>query len=467
MRIILGSSSKWRRKLWERHFGTQESGAFLSPDIDEKALRHEDAETLTLLIANAKADALVKRLLEEDADMDAVLVCMDQVVRCDGVIREKPESEEQAREFLHSYSSGSPAECVNGVVVHDLRSGRRYGANEVARVHFHPFPAAVVEAAISQRSIFDSAGAFAIEDPNFEPYVGAIDGSREAIIGLPLDVLRTLLARSAAPAALASAVAPSSPAPPRIPLPSELATGIAIRPIRPSDEEGARDLFASGMRETIATGLRQELRRLDATRGATLAAVAAAAALALPVRHVALVFGTALLAFAGTMYALPRKIADDYVAKSLATDMRSPCARYLGQRGACFFVAIDVASGAIAGSVAIEQANNEPSWQWRPGDVELRRMSVAPWARQRGVANALFAELLRFAEQTAGNERVVLSTSTLQRVAHDQLYPRLGFGVEGRRTIFGKVHVTYFALPLRTAGVARQRSSFVFCEPAP
>ena len=65
MRIILGSSSKWRRKLWERHFGTQESGAFLSPDIDEKALRHEDAETLTLLIANAKADALVKRLLEE------------------------------------------------------------------------------------------------------------------------------------------------------------------------------------------------------------------------------------------------------------------------------------------------------------------------------------------------------------------------------------------------------------------
>ena len=37
----------------------------MSPDIDEKAIRHRDARTLTLLIANAKADALVEQLNKE------------------------------------------------------------------------------------------------------------------------------------------------------------------------------------------------------------------------------------------------------------------------------------------------------------------------------------------------------------------------------------------------------------------
>ena len=439
-RLILGSSSKWRRQLWETHFTSAHESEFLSPDIDEKAFRHSDAETLTMIIANAKADALTKRILSDDPNADALLICMDQVVRCDGEIREKPESDTQARTFLASYSAGLPAECVNGIVVHNLKTGARYGANELASVRFMPLPEQTIRDAISKGNIFTSAGAFAIDDPIFEPYVASVNGSREAIIGLPINTLRTLLARASA--------APAAPAH-RLRLPCEYASGVTIRPIRPADEGAACALFASGMRETIISGLRRELMRIDAPRAAALAGITATAALALPMRYVALVLGVSAIGVAGAIAAVPRKIAHGYVTEALGKDMRSPCAHYLSRRGACFFVAVDDTTGRIAGTVAVEPANDEPNWKWRDGDLELRRMSVAPWARRRGIAHALFAELTRFAEQTPGAQRVVLSTSTLQVDAHDSLYPSLGFGVDGRQQIFGSVSVTYFALPLR------------------
>ena len=83
-RLILGSSSKFRQKLWQEYFkGNTE---FCAPDVDEKAIRHTDAETLTLMIANAKADALAMKMLSEDPQDDAVIVCLDQVVCCDGAM---------------------------------------------------------------------------------------------------------------------------------------------------------------------------------------------------------------------------------------------------------------------------------------------------------------------------------------------------------------------------------------------
>ena len=58
--------------------------------------------------------------------------------------------------------------------------------NELASVRFASFPDAVIDDAIAQGRVFDSAGAFAIEDPTFAPFVQGIDGDKEAVIGLPL-----------------------------------------------------------------------------------------------------------------------------------------------------------------------------------------------------------------------------------------------------------------------------------------
>ena len=446
-RIILGSSSKWRRKLFQHHF-PEERAEFLAPDIDEKAIRHADAHTMTLLIANSKADVLVERLLCNDPAHDALLVCMDQVVRCEGSIREKPVNSEEARAFLRSYSEGMPAECVSAVVVHHLQTGLRFAAHELATVSFAPIPSGVVDQAIAQGELFSSAGGFAIEDPLFAPFVRSIEGTREAVMGLPLDTLRALLER-AGTAALSPSLAPTTPHTP----------GLIVRLLRPEDEDEARQLFSCGMQETITSGLRSEFRRFSPQRAASVGGLVALFASLTPQAHGALTpwhgaIGGLCLFWA--VYAVVHGliapfIARRYIASGLQTDMRSPCARYLSRRGSAFWVAVDDASESVVGIVGVDApsaAGDELGWRWEEGDVELRRMSVAPWARRRGVATALHAELRRFCEQW-GYTRIVLSTSTLQATAHDALYPSLGYSVVGHRMFAGtQIVCTYYALPL-------------------
>ena len=328
--------------------------------------------------------------------------------------------------------------------MHDLRTGVRCGSNELASVDFAPIPEHVVERVIADRSIFAEAGAFAIEDPHFAPYVRRIHGTREAVIGLPIDALRTLLTRTREAAAAARTAADAH----RLPLPSELAPGVTIRLLRPGDEQAARALFAAGMRETIVPGLRQELLRADATRAAVVAGAAATVALAVPPRTALIVAAAAALGVVAAVCALPPLLARGYIRKSLATDLRAPCAHYLSRRGACFWVAVEDATATLVGTVALRPAGVDPGSQWRAGDAELRRMSVAGGARRRGVARALFATLARFAAQSGGYRRIVLETSTLQAAAHDRLYPALGFVAESRQHVFGRVSATYFARPL-------------------
>ncbi|RZB60995.1 Maf-like protein isoform D [Glycine soja] len=106
-KIILGSSSKARREI------LSEMGyefTVMTADIDEKCIRREKPEDLVMALAEAKADAIVQRLptggpLEEDAST-TLLITADTVVVYRGVIREKPTSEKEARDFIKGFHNG-------------------------------------------------------------------------------------------------------------------------------------------------------------------------------------------------------------------------------------------------------------------------------------------------------------------------------------------------------------------------
>ncbi len=104
-------------------------------------------------------------------------IFITQVVCCEGVVREKPEHEAQARSFLASYQRGSAARCVNGLVVLNTGSGRRATAVCCATVHWQPFPNTVVDTLIHDGHIFRSAGGFLVEDSLMRPYVDRIEVS--------------------------------------------------------------------------------------------------------------------------------------------------------------------------------------------------------------------------------------------------------------------------------------------------
>ena len=80
--IILGSSSASRTQVLVE-YGWQFTT--MSPDIDEKAIRSEDPMTLPLLIAQAKATALVNRLIITDETTEQILITSDQIVLYKGM----------------------------------------------------------------------------------------------------------------------------------------------------------------------------------------------------------------------------------------------------------------------------------------------------------------------------------------------------------------------------------------------
>ena len=91
------------------------------PDIDEKAIRHDDPYTLPVLIAKAKAEAIIGRL---DKNMSPfVLLTSDQIVLFGNEIREKPVDENEAEKFLSSYSNQNVS-TVSAVVATHFPSGK-------------------------------------------------------------------------------------------------------------------------------------------------------------------------------------------------------------------------------------------------------------------------------------------------------------------------------------------------------
>lgn len=194
--MVLGTSSKWRRAVFAKHFAKYGSD-FMAADIDEKAIRRESPEEMTLAIAGAKADALLPRLVGREV----LLVCMDQVVCCGDEVREKPVDEKEARAFLESYRSGKGATCVNGMVVHNTKTGKRVGATDLATVFWRPFPDAVIEHLIAKAEIFTSAGGFTVENPELKAYQDRLEGSIDSIEGLPVEPLRSMMLLAEAPPA--------------------------------------------------------------------------------------------------------------------------------------------------------------------------------------------------------------------------------------------------------------------------
>ena len=116
--LTLGSSSSSRQAIlncagWEYDI--------MIPDIDEKAIRHDDPYTLPVLIAKAKAEAIIGRL---DKNMSPfVLLTSDQIVLFGNEIREKPVDENEAEKFLSSYSNQNVS-TISAVVATHFPSGK-------------------------------------------------------------------------------------------------------------------------------------------------------------------------------------------------------------------------------------------------------------------------------------------------------------------------------------------------------
>ena len=176
MKIILGSQSKARKEVLER-MGV--SFEIMSADIDEKSIRREDAKELTMAIARAKADVLLRDIQEP-----AILITADTVNVCNRKIREKAETLEQAADFLREYAV-HPLQTVTAVVVTNTTTHEQKEGVDIVDVWFRSIPEEVIRSMVSRPDITSFAGAFAFQDPLQREYVDHFEGEEESILGLP------------------------------------------------------------------------------------------------------------------------------------------------------------------------------------------------------------------------------------------------------------------------------------------
>ena len=182
MKLILGSQSENRRAVLE-----QAGYVFdvMASNIDEKAIRHDDFYELPLLLAKAKAEALLPRITEP-----ALLITADQVIVWRGELREKPRDFAEARRYLETFSGSEyPAECVNGITVTNTATGKSKLEREISRVYFSALPQETVARFLAEGNPMKYAGGFTPQSPLIRPYL-RIEGTFESVLGLPMNSIK-------------------------------------------------------------------------------------------------------------------------------------------------------------------------------------------------------------------------------------------------------------------------------------
>lgn len=190
--------------------------------IDEKSLgdRSKDKpHDLVLTLALAKMDHLVNEIQNGNCADDMpqqsnnddnetategeewIVLTGDQVVTHDGNILEKPESIEQAKQFVAGYAS-SPCSTVGSVVLTHLPTGVRVSGVSTATIHFKSTIAIasaedgadLVDRLLAEDApILSCAGGLMIEHPFVREHVERIDGTEDSVMGLSKDLVERLL----------------------------------------------------------------------------------------------------------------------------------------------------------------------------------------------------------------------------------------------------------------------------------
>lgn len=196
IRVILGSKSATRKQILKE---MKIEYATISADIDEKAIRFEDPSRLVEALARAKAEAILERIRKAEEEEGAkekrrtLLITCDQVVVFDGKIREKPETEEEARIFMRSYKENNPCSTVGSIRVTDVATGASASSVDVCTIHFKEISEEAMDFLINEGEVMWCAGGLMVEHEKVRPFVTKIDGSEDGVMGMDKEVCARLL----------------------------------------------------------------------------------------------------------------------------------------------------------------------------------------------------------------------------------------------------------------------------------
>ena len=155
-----------------------------TPDVDE-SFSGRPSETV-MEISRRKAAAVAAR------HSDSIIIAADTLVFADGALG-KPHTPERAKEMLRSLA-GNWHHVYTGITVINTRSGRVLRNVDKTRVHLVPMTEQEIDAYVATGEPLDKAGAYGIQGMG-GMFVDRIDGSYSNVVGLPMSMLRIMLAQ--------------------------------------------------------------------------------------------------------------------------------------------------------------------------------------------------------------------------------------------------------------------------------
>ncbi len=191
-RLILASSSRYRRELLER---LRIAFEVVTPDLDETPQAGETPAATALRLAEAKARAVAAQL---DAPDGAVVIGSDQVATFDGRQIGKPGTHARAMEQLQAMR-GRQVEFHSALCVFDSRSGRTQIEDVITRVRFRALPDAELDAYLRAETPYDVAGSAKSEGLGIALLEAIDSDDPTALVGLPLIALTRMLREAGVP----------------------------------------------------------------------------------------------------------------------------------------------------------------------------------------------------------------------------------------------------------------------------
>ena len=187
-KLILASSSKYRKDLLQQHYLPVEQ---VKPLVDEGLIPHEKPRARALRLGKAKGESVVQKIR---SIKPWLVLASDQVCHLDGKIYQKPGSVEIACSHLTKFS-GRWVTFSTSLVLVDYRD-QRIEVVEDYRLQFRKLSKVDIDEYIELDNPIDCAGAIKVESFGLSLLKNAEGRDINSVYGMPLlaffEGLRTL-----------------------------------------------------------------------------------------------------------------------------------------------------------------------------------------------------------------------------------------------------------------------------------
>ena len=185
-RIILASASPRRRELLSQ---AGYKFTVVVPDLDESTFPTEGIEAVQYAktLALAKADSIAPTY------PDRLVLGADTVVDCEGRIIGKPADAKDAERITRKLFS-APHKVVTGLAIVRVCDNTRLVESDSTTVYPRRLTAEQIAEHVRGGSWRGKAGAYGIQETGDE-FVERIEGSLTNVMGLPMELLKSLLSR--------------------------------------------------------------------------------------------------------------------------------------------------------------------------------------------------------------------------------------------------------------------------------